>query len=334
MNKIEFFNTILPAVLPTPNASAKAYAPANIALSKYWGKRSSELNLPANGSLSISLAHLGTLTTIQAADADSITLNGTPLPLNSSFSQKVFAFADCFRRGECQPLAVATKNTIPTAAGLASSASGFAALTLALNDYWNLGLDSRILSAIARIGSGSACRSLWHGYVKWQKGGQADGLDSTASPIPSDWQTLRIALLEISTAAKPISSGRGMNHTAATSPLYSVWPKTAEADLLTIETAIYERNFSLLGSTAEANALAMHATMLAARPALSYFQPATHAALAEIWQARADGLEIYATIDAGPNLKILYQAQDEEPVQKLFPAAIRINPFAYSELDL
>ena len=326
MTPTDYLATLLPARLE-PAAQGEAYAPAHIALAKYWGKRDRALNLPVNGSLSISLGTLGTHTTIRAAADDRITLNGTDAAPDSPLHHRTFAFIELWRRGAPQPLHVETTNTIPTAAGLASSASGFAALTRALARYWQLDLADSELSAIARLGSGSAARSLWHGFVKWQRGTRDDGRDSIAAPITSDWQELRIALVEIDSGAKKTASGDGMNHTTATSPLYAAWPETAQADLAAIEAAIHACDFSTLGSVAEANALAMHATMLAARPALCYLQPQTLATLHRLWQARADGLEIYATIDAGPNVKILCRARDEAAVRAIFPQALWVNPF-------
>ena len=266
MTPADYLAPYLPSRLE-PVEAATAYAPANIALAKYWGKRDRVLNLPVNGSLSISLGSHGSRTTIRAADTDSITLNGVLAGEDSPLHRRTFAFIEYIRRGAPQPLAISSENTIPTAAGLASSASGFAALTRALNAYWQLGLPDAVLSALARIGSGSAARSLWHGFVKWDKGEQADGSDSIAAPIVSDWQDLRIALLPIDSGAKKTTSGDGMNHTTATSPLYVAWPATAARDLATIEAAIHAHDFSTLAATAEANALAMHATMLGARPA-------------------------------------------------------------------
>ena len=326
MTPTDFLATLLPARLE-PAAQGEAYASANIALAKYWGKRDRALNLPVNGSLSISLGALGTHTTVRAAADDRITLNGTDAAPDSPLHRRTFAFIDLWRRGAPQPLHVETTNTIPTAAGLASSASGFAALTRALARYWQLDLADSDLSALARLGSGSAARSLWHGFVKWERGTRDDGRDSIAAPIASDWQELRIALVEIDSGAKKTASGDGMNHTTATSPLYAAWPATAQADLAAIEAAIHARDFSALGSVAEANALAMHATMLAARPALCYLQAQTLTTLHRLWQARAEGLEIYATIDAGPNVKILCRARDEAAVRALFPQALWVNPF-------
>ena len=326
MTAADFLAARLPARLE-PAALGSAYAPANIALAKYWGKRDRALNLPVNGSLSISLGALGTHTVVCAAERDSLRLNGVAAAPDSVLHRRTFAFIDLWRRGEAQPLHIDTRNTIPTAAGLASSASGFAALTLALARYWQLNIADSDLSAIARLGSGSAARSLWHGFVKWQRGTRDDGSDSHAAPLASDWQELRIALVEIDGGTKKTASGDGMNHTTATSPLYAAWPATAAADLAAIEAAIHARDFRTLGSVAEANALAMHATMLAARPALCYLQAQTLATLQRLWQARADGLDIYATIDAGPNVKILCRADDEAAVRAIFPQALWVNPF-------
>lgn len=306
---------------------ATAYAPANIALSKYWGKRDKALNLPCNGSLSISLGELGTTTTVREAETNQLRLNGNLLSPDSGFARKVWAFVDFFQPDRTQSLLIETTNTIPTAAGLASSASGFAALTLALNTFFARQYSERDLSILARQGSGSACRSLWHGFVLWQKGERVDGLDSYATPMASDWRDLRIAVIDVNTATKKTASRDGMNHTARTSPLFSRWTAQAERDLSTISQAIESRDFQTLGETAEANAMMMHATMFAARPALCYWQEESLTALRHVWQLREEGLMIYATMDAGPNVKLLFQAEDQSNIRAQFPDALQINPF-------
>jgi len=307
--------------------SASAYAPANIALCKYWGKRDHKRNLPVNGSLSLSLGSLGTTTTIHAAAKDSIQLNGNPLSDNA-FSQRIWTFVDLFVPERRQNIVIDTHNTIPIAAGLASSASGFAALTLALNRFFSKNLSPKALSVYARQGSGSACRSLWPGFVEWQRGEADDGSDCYAFPLPSDWTDVRLAVITISHQAKTISSRSGMNHTVATSPLYASWRQRVDNDLNGIRQAIAHKNFQCLGKISEANALMMHATMFAARPAVCYWQPQTLAILQQVWQARADGLALYATIDAGPNIKLLFQTQNASAVAEYFPGAEPINPWA------
>ena len=308
----------------------EAYAPSNIALSKYWGKRDKPLNLPVNGSISVSLAHLGTHTTIteSATGTDCVTLNGQVLDLNESFAKKVLAYVALFRRNGTQPLLIETTNTIPTAAGLASSASGFAALTLALARFYKLELDASVLSAFARMGSGSASRSLYHGFVEWQKGEQADGLDSCAHRYDMEWPELRVGLVKVSVAQKPVNSGDGMTLTRDTSVLYESWPKQAEQDLVTIRNAIKAKDFEAMGSCAEHNALAMHATMVSSWPPLLYWQPETVAAMHKVWQLRADGVPVYLTIDAGPNVKLLFEESAQSDILAALGDIEVITPFA------
>lgn len=307
---------------------ATAYAPSNIALSKYWGKRDKALNLPLNSSLSISLGNWGTTTSVSASDngQDEVIFNGTQLSLDNGFAAKVIAFADRFRRGQPLPLKIQTNNSIPTAAGLASSASGFAALTVALAKGFALDLPESTLSMMARLGSGSATRSLWHGFVRWDRGLSQDGDDSYARPLDVHWPEFRIAIIPVDTGPKSFSSRDGMNHTVETSPLFPAWPEQAEADCKVIESAIRARDFDTLGQCAEANALAMHATMMAARPALCYLKPESWKVLDTLWAARTEGLSAYATADAGANIKLLFLQKSEQDVSALFPNAKLITP--------
>ncbi len=312
--------------------SFSAYAPSNIALSKYWGKRDRALNLPLNSSLSISLEEWGSHTTVEPSQSgsDQVLLDGQPLPPTSEFARKALAFADLFRGGRDVPLMISTRNTIPTAAGLASSASGFAALTRALCGSFGLDLQAQDMSLIARLGSGSATRSLWHGFVRWDKGMRADGGDSHGVPLEPVWPEFRIAIVEVDTGPKLHSSRDGMNHTVDTSPLFSSWPEMADRDCKTIEQAINERDFETLGQTTEANALAMHATMQAARPSLTYLSDQSWVILHRLWQARKDGLATYATMDAGANIKLVFLKEAEADVLQAFPDARVISPFEWS----
>lgn len=321
----------LPAtVSPVAGRMAEpVFAPSNIALCKYWGKRDAELNLPINSSLSVSLAHLGTQTLISVAegDADEVWLNGAPLAAEDKFARKVIAFIDLFRRGADHRVRVETENNIPTAAGLASSASGFAALMKAVDQFYGLQLPLLQQSAFARMGSGSASRSLYEGFVEWQMGIREDGMDSVAAPLDCVWPELRIGLVKVSTGEKAVDSRSGMNRTVDTAHLYQSWPLQAAADLQRLHNAIAAKDFTLLGETAEQNALSMHATMIASWPPLLYWQPDSVAAMQTIWQARAAGLELYFTMDAGPNLKLLFLAADEARVCGFFPDLEVIAPF-------
>jgi diphosphomevalonate decarboxylase len=329
MTKQDVIARLLPRRLPAPHQSATAFAPANIALCKYWGKRDAELNLPTAPSLSISLGKLGSEVTLTPCEGhDRYTLNGRLLLPECVFARRASAFFDLFRPHKAFFLEVVARNTIPTAAGLASSASGFAALTLALNDLLGWKLDRRKLSIIARLGSGSACRSLFEGFVEWRAGKMADGMDSFAEPLPARWPDLRVGLVVISQQEKPIGSRDAMARTRETSPLYAAWPATVERDYAALKEAIQRRDFTRLGEVAEGNALAMHATMLAARPAIVYCLPESLEAMQAVRALRADGCEVYFTMDAGPNLKLLFRKPDLRGVVKRFPEVRVVAPFA------
>ncbi len=329
ITKQRVINSYLSAtVAPIGDTTDALFAPSNIALCKYWGKRDAELNLPINSSLSISLAHLGSRTKISISDSDQVWLNGSRVSADDKFAAKVIAFVDLFRRGADHCIKVETENNIPTAAGLASSASGFAALMLAVDRFYGLNLEPQVLSAFARMGSGSASRSLYNGFVEWQMGIREDGMDSFALPLDCRWDDLRIGLVKVSTAEKAVDSRSGMNRTVDTAHLYQSWPLQAATDLERLHRAISEKNFTQLGETAEQNALSMHATMIASWPPLLYWQPDSVAAMQTIWQARADGVEVYFTMDAGPNIKLLFTAAAETAVKQRFPGLEVVAPFA------
>lgn len=317
ITKQDIINTYLPEPFAA-GTTASAFAPSNIALCKYWGKRDVELNLPINGSLSIGLGELGSKTRISAFERDEVWLNGELLTPESKFARKVIAFIDLFRRQLPQPLKVETVNNIPTAAGLASSASGFAALMLALNDFYRMELDNAKLSAFARMGSGSASRSIYQGFVEWYKGDRADGMDSFAEPLAVKWPRFRIGLLKVATAEKKVDSRSGMQRTVESAKLYGSWPQQAADDLHSIKRAILDQDFAQLGQCAEQNALSMHATMIASWPPLLYWQPESVAAMQRVWELRSSGIPVYLTMDAGPNLKLLFMQKDEAAIRQAF----------------
>lgn len=329
MNRAERMESWLPKG-PEPVASEAHFAPSNIALCKYWGKRDTELNLPVNASLSVSLGELGSKTRVEPIDGalDQVWLNGQQMPADSRFAQRVSSFIDLFRTHYPEMrFRVQTENNIPTAAGLASSASGFAALTRALNQVFALELSPTELSILARLGSGSACRSLFDGFVEWQMGVREDGLDSHAVPLDARWPGLCIGLVKVDESEKSVDSRAGMRRTKETAHLYQSWPLQASADLIRLHEAIDGRDFGLLGSVAEQNALSMHATMIASWPPLLYWQPDSVAAMQRVWQLRAEGLALYFTMDAGPNLKLLFEASSREAVLKHFPGLEIVQPF-------
>lgn len=298
-----------------------AFAPTNIALCKYWGKRDGELNLPHTSSLSVALPDKGTFTSfaVHDLDRDIIILNEKEILPESPFAKRLQVFLNLFRPENNWHLKIDIKMNIPLAAGLASSASGFAALTLALADLFAWELSKRDLSILARLGSGSAARSFWRGFVEWHAGVAADGMDSFAEPLSFTWDELCIGILCLNANEKAISSREAMQRTVNSSFLYAHWPKKVAEDLVAVKDALQAKNFSLLGSTVESNALTMHATMLLSSPPICYFLPETIAAMHKVWQLRQQGFEIYFTQDAGPNLKLLFLECEKEKVKTVFP---------------
>jgi len=318
-------------------STATAYAPANIALIKYWGKRDNYLHLPVTSSLSVSLNTHGATTEITRAShhaheikADQITLNQQLLPAHDPFVTRLVHYLDYFRPHADFYFALQTTSTVPIAAGLASSASGFAAVVLALKQFFGWTLSDAQLSILARLGSGSACRSLWHGFVLWQQGVDPQGLDSYATLLPHTWPDLCIGLVMISDVPKQVSSRVGMQQTVLTSPLFSAWPQVVENDLSVIVEAIKTQQFDVLGQISEGNAMAMHATALAARPAVCYHLPETLVMMKKVWELRANGLPVYFTQDAGANLKLIFLEKDRALVEQAFSNLIVIKPFLHS----
>lgn len=300
--------------------TGEAFAPTNIALCKYWGKRNTELNLPVTSSLSIALPDKGAFTTLSLRNTanDLIILNGKELAQDTKFVLRVKEYLDLFRKEKEWALQIEIKMNIPVAAGLASSACGFASLVLALDDLFKWQLSKRELSILARLGSGSASRSLWNGFVEWHAGVNADGMDSYAEPSDIKWKELCVGIISISDQEKPVSSRIAMQRTVETSTLYQTWPAQVSQDMNKIKQALNQKNFSLLGETSESNALTMHATMLSATPPVCYFLPETIAAMHKVWDLRSQGCEVYFTQDAGANLKLLFLQADEARIKKIF----------------
>lgn len=328
LTKKDVVSNVLRGRTSMPRAEAKAFAPANIALCKYWGKRNEELNLPVTSSLSLSLGPLGSEVVLAICEgSDRVELNGEAIPERAPFAARLFEFLDLFRPTPATHFNVIARNTIPTAAGFASSASGFAALVTALNDLFGWGLDKRACSILARLGSGSASRSVYEGFVEWHAGSREDGMDSYAEPLDARWPELCMGLLTISSETKKTGSRPGMKHTIETSPLYAAWPAKATRDLAELKSAIAARDFERLGRTAESNALAMHATMIAAWPTLLYWLPESVRVMQRIVAMREDGVPLFFTMDAGPNIKLLFLDQSEAKVREAFPDVQVVAPF-------
>ncbi|MDQ8231717.1 diphosphomevalonate decarboxylase [Enterococcus faecium] len=299
----------------------KARAYTNIALIKYWGKKNEELILPMNNSLSLTLDAFYTETEVIFSDSymvDEFYLDGTLQ--DEKATKKVSQFLDLFRKeaGLSLKASVISQNFVPTAAGLASSASGLAALAAACNTALKLGLDDLSLSRFARRGSGSACRSIFGGFVEWEKG--HDDLSSYAKPVPSDSfeDDLAMVFVLINDQKKEVSSRNGMRRTVETSSFYQGWLDSVEGDLYQLKQAIKTKDFQLLGETMERNGLKMHGTTLAAQPPFTYWSPDSLKAMDAVQQLRKQGIPCYFTMDAGPNVKVLVENSHLSEVQETF----------------
>ena len=300
-----------PAATPTATASANT----NIALIKYWGKVDEVQAIPATSSLSLTLGGTRTTTTVSFdggdGAADSVTINGS----SSSGAElaRVSRFLDLVRSrsGITAAATVTSRASVPLAAGLASSAAGFAALAAAASRAAGMDLDDRELSRLARRGSGSATRSIFGGLVRWNAG--HDDASSYAEPVACEID-LAMVVIVLSKSDKPISSTRGMRATMSTSPLFPAWVEASGKDLQVALEAVRVGDLERLGEVVEGNALGMHATMMAARPGIIYWLPQTVAALHGIRAMRQEGLPVWATIDAGPNIKVLTEGARAEEV--------------------
>ena len=318
-----------------PVLSATAIAHPNIALIKYWGKRDTSLNLPAVGSISLTLAALHARTTVRfAADltADAFVINEHPAqqqaPRLSAFLDRIRAIAGLNYRAH-----VHSSNNFPTGAGLASSASGFAALAVAACGALQLHLDATTLSELARHGSGSAARSIFGGFVEMHHGHAVDGHDAVATPLlaPETWP-LTVLVAITSEAEKAVGSTAGMERTRATSPYYEAWLTHQEADLQAARLAIIARDFAALGNVAEHSCFKMHALALAAKPPLLYWNPATIAAVETLWRLRDTGVPVFVTIDAGPQVKAVCLPQARPTVEAALMAVPGVQRVMVSSL--
>ncbi|MEQ1503060.1 MAG: diphosphomevalonate decarboxylase [Myxococcota bacterium] len=286
-----------------------AVAHPNIALVKYWGKRDARLNLPAVPSLSLTLGGWSTRTAVTwGGDRDVVVINGREVD-----DPKVRRVLDGVvpGRGPCR---VESTNDFPTGAGLASSASGFAALVVAAAGG---ALDDATLSALARRGSGSACRSVFGGFVEWPLGVRDDGLDSVGVPIaPVDHWDVRMVVAVVSEGPKAVSSTDGMNRTQATSPFWAAWEALGPPLVDEARAAVLARDLERLGIAMERSTFAMHATMHAATPPLLYWQPATVALIHAVHALRRSGVGAWTTMDAGPQVKVLCLPGDVDAVTR------------------
>lgn len=292
-----------------------ARAHTNIALIKYWGKANQALKTPLMSSLSMTLDAFYTDTTFEhdaSLAEDTFILNDqkqTPESSKRVFNyihllQEKFGFNDHFT--------IRSTNHVPTSAGLASSASAFAALATSFAASYDLDLSKKELSRLARLGSGSATRSIYGGFVEWQKG--FDDESSYAIPIDENPDLdLSLLALEVDTKQKKISSTQGMK-LAQTSPFYQPWLDRNTQEISELKQAIKEQDFTKIGELSELSANEMHACNLTAKEPFTYFEPETIKAIKLVEELRKNGIECYYTIDAGPNVKILCTLRNRKEI--------------------
>lgn len=287
-------------------ATAKAHT--NIALVKYWGKKDQDLIIPQTDSLSLTLNEFYTTTTVNFDNhltSDLVAIDQHIL--SKKEAQKVAHVLDIVRQlsGIKSFARVDSINHVPTAAGLASSASAFAALAGAASVAAGLNLSSRDLSRLARRGSGSATRSIYGGLVEWQKGTDDDS--SFTQPVLEnvDFPIEMLAVL-VDTKKKKVSSRSGMQSSVETSPYYDAWRQVVANDMVAIKKAIKAKDIDQIGHIAEENALRMHALTFSADPGFTYFNGETLTIIKAVEDLRNQGVNCYYTMDAGPNVKVIY----------------------------
>ncbi len=277
-----------------------AIAQPNIALIKYWGKRDVARNLPAVGSISITLRELHTRMHVvfdDALEADALTVNDAP---DEKMLPRLSACLDRVAGPNRQRAMIASHCNFPIAAGLASSASSFAALTVAAAHAAGKSLTTAELASLAGQASGSAARSLLGGFVELTN--TSDGIAVDALCDADDWR-LAVVVAITETGPKAVGSTEAMEISRKTSPFYSNWLDQQAADLDTARAAIHDRDFDGLARVAEHNCLKMHSIMWASRPPMVYWNAATMRCLETVRSLQARDLGVFFTIDAGPQVK-------------------------------
>lgn len=305
-----------------------AIAHPNIAFIKYWGNQNDALRVPSNGSISMNLGALFTRTSVlfqDHADQDSLSINGRIL--NGNALSRVTAFLDIIREmaGETRSAIVVSETNFPVGAGIASSASAFAALSLAGSKAAGLDLNEAECSRLARCGSGSACRSIPNGFCEWNKG-DSDENSFSVSIAESSWWNLIDLIAVVSERQKKVGSTVG-HHSASTSPYQEARIATAPERIQKCRSAILNRDFEGLGLVSEADSTMMHAVMMTQVPPVFYWEPTSLAIMKAIPEWRANGLPCFFTLDAGPNIHVLCPYDAASFVQtklSAFPGVTRI----------
>ena len=291
---------------------AYAIAQPNIALIKYWGKRDTARNLPAAGSISLTLETLWTKMSVElrtGAHADTLVVNSSR---SDAMQKRVSACLDRLL-GAARPKAdVASESNFPIAAGLASSSSAFAALVMAASRAAHLPDDTLSLARLAGASSGSAARSFFEGIVELNAGD--DEIDVCCISAAAVWP-LCIVIAVTDPGPKAVGSGTAMMRSAATSPFYDSWIARQDQDLEAAREAVAARDFETLACVSEHNCLKMHSVMWTSRPPVVYWNETTLNAMAVIRELRQKGVPVFFTIDAGPQVKAVCLPEARDTVE-------------------
>jgi diphosphomevalonate decarboxylase len=296
---------------------ATAIAPSNIAFIKYWGKKDENLRLPENGSISMNLSNLLTTTTvsfIQELERDDVIINGQrdekKTARVSLHLDRVRKLADIGLKAK-----VVSENNFPTGTGLSSSASGFAALTLAATAAAGLPLSEKELSLLARCGSGSACRSIPDGFTEWLDGDTNETSYAVSLYKPDYWDIVDVVAV-VNVGPKDIPTSEGQKF-AKSSPFFSVRLSKIHDKIITMKQYLQQKDFQLFGELVESEALELHAIMLTSTPSLIYWLPGTLTVMKHVQQWRRDGLQVYFTVNTGQDVHLICQKKDAKKVADL-----------------
>lgn len=278
----------------------------NIAIVKYWGKK--EFNpylIPCQGSISLTSKKLYTDTRIEKSDVDEFYLNS--IKQEGKELEKIFSFVDKVVKKRSK-IRIISENKVPTAAGLASSASAYCALTKSLNRYFSLNLSIEEMAKISTLGSGSACRSFYN-LSAFDKNGNIYKLSTDLE--------LEMLVLVVNKEKKEISSRDAME-IAKKSPIFEHWVNRANNDFELMKQALKNNEFEKIGQIMEANTITMHNTTFRSNPSFSFLNKETYNIIKKVKRLRRNfDLKMYFTMDAGPNVKLLYLKKDEEKILKV-----------------
>lgn len=292
---------------------ATSVAPSNLAFIKYWGRKDEALRLPANGSISMNLSSLLTTTTVEfAADLaqDAVTINGQDFAPDRLEAARVTRHLNRVRDIAGLRLAarVVSENNFPSSTGLSSSASSFAALTVAGTAAAGLNLPEKELSILARQGSGSACRSIPGGFVEWLDGHSSETSFAVSLHSPQHWPIVDVVAI-VSQEKKLVSSSEGQL-AAASSPFFPVRLARMTEKLSLARLLLRQRDFTQFGELIEAEAVEMHAIMLTSTPSLMYWLPGSVKIMRLARKWRSEGLEVYFSVNTGQDVHLICRPED------------------------